>query len=153
MYKKLRQSCGIRNNRMVMFWRPKVTAAGKDACFYWYENGIGCPKNLSVMDVIIQSLGFKAGEGLESYIREKLEKLTPNDKIIRANVTLFLGPDRATPNTYCEIHLEVPGPDLFIKESAVEFEQAVDECVNKLQGQLRKQKEKQVDRWQGKLNE
>lgn len=105
------------------------------------------------MDVIIQSLGFKAGEALESYIREKLEKLKPDDKIIRANVTLFLGPDRATPNTYCEIRLEVPGPDLFIKESAVEFEQAVDECVNKLAGQLRKQKEKQVDRWQGKVNE
>jgi putative sigma-54 modulation protein len=105
------------------------------------------------MDVIIQSLGFKAGEGLEGYIREKLQKLTPADKIIRANVTLFLGPDRVTPNTYCEIILEVPGPDLFIKESAVEFEQAVDECVNKLQNQLRKQKEKQVDRWQGKLNE
>jgi putative sigma-54 modulation protein len=105
------------------------------------------------MDVIIQSLGFKAGETLESYIREKLEKLTPNDTIVRANVTLFLGPDKATPNTYCEIRLEVPGPDLFIKESAVEFEQAVDECVNKLQGQLRKQKEKQLDRWHGKVNE
>ncbi len=105
------------------------------------------------MDVIIQSLGFKAGEELEGYVREKLEKLTPSDHIIRANVTLFLGPDRATPNTYCEIRLEVPGPDLFIKESAVEFEQAIDECVNKLQAQLRKAKEKQVDRWQGKVNE
>lgn len=105
------------------------------------------------MDVIIQSLGFKAGEVLESYVREKLEKLNPSDHIVRANVTLFLGPDKATPSTYCEIRLEVPGPDLFIKESAVEFEQAVDECVNKLQAQLRKAKEKQVDRWQGKVNE
>ena len=118
----------------------------------WYENGNHSVKR-TIMDVIIQSLGFKAGETLEGYIREKLEKLTPNDTIVRANVTLFLGPDKATPNTYCEIRLEVPGPDLFIKESAVEFEQAVDECVNKLQGQLRKQKEKQVDRWHGKVNE
>jgi putative sigma-54 modulation protein len=110
-------------------------------------------QNQITMDVIIQSLGFKAGEALEGYIREKLEKLNPSEHIVRANVTLFLGPDRATPNTYCEIRLEVPGPDLFIKESAVEFEQAVDECVNKLQGQLRKQKEKQVDRWHGKVNE
>ncbi len=110
-------------------------------------------KKHTIMDVIIQSLGFKAGESLESYIREKLEKLTPSEAIVRANVTLFLGPDKATPNTYCEIRLEVPGPDFFIKESAVEFEQAVDECVNKLQGQLRKQKEKQTDRWQGKVHE
>jgi putative sigma-54 modulation protein len=104
------------------------------------------------MDVIIQSLGFKAGEGLESYIREKLQKLKPSDHIVRANVTLFLGPDRATPNTYCEIRLEVPGPDLFVKEHSTEFEQSVDSAVNKLQTQLRKQKEKQVDQWHGRSN-
>jgi putative sigma-54 modulation protein len=105
------------------------------------------------MDVIIQSLGFKAGEQLEGYIREKLGKLTPNDHIVRANVTLFLGPDRAVQNTYCEIRLEVPGPDLFIKEHSPEFEQSVDEAVNKLQGMLRKVKEKQTDRWHGRVNE
>lgn len=104
------------------------------------------------MDVIIQSLGFKAGEALEDYIREKLNKLTPNEHIVRANVTMFLGPDRATPNTYCEIRLEVPGPDLFVKEQSPEFEQSVDEAVNKLQGMLRKAKEKQVDRYHGRVN-
>src|ERR1041384_1004841 len=97
------------------------------------------------MDVIIQSLGFKHSEHLEEYINKKLKKLTPDDRIVRANVTLFQGPDRATPNDYCEIRLEVPGNDLFVKESSLEFEQAVDECVNKLQGILRKQKEKIVD--------
>ena len=101
------------------------------------------------MDIIIQSLGFKAGENLETYIREKLAKLTPDEHIVRANVTLFLGPDRATQNTYCEIRLEVPGNDLFVKENSPEFEQAVDEAVNKLQGILRKAKEKLVDRRQG----
>lgn len=102
------------------------------------------------MEVIIQSLGFKAGEGLESYVREKLNKLTPSDNIVRANVTLFMGPDRATPNNYCEIRLEVPGNDLFVKENSAEFEQAVDEAVNKLQSMLRKAKEKMVDRHHGK---
>lgn len=97
------------------------------------------------MDVIIQSLGFKHSNNLEVYIKEKLEKLTPGDQIIRANVTLFQGPDRATPNDYCEIRLEVPGPDLFVKEQSAQFEQAVDECINKLQGILRKQKEKMID--------
>ena len=105
------------------------------------------------MDVIIQSLGFKAGDGLESYIREKLEKLTPNDHIVRANVTLYVGADKNTRDTFCEIRLEVPGNDLFVKESAVDdFDQAVDTTVNKLQGILRKQKEKQVDQWQGSGN-
>ena len=104
------------------------------------------------MDVIIQSLGFKAGEELESYIQQKLEKLTPAENIIRANVVLFLGPDRATPNTYCEIRLEIPGNDLFVKEHSTEFEQSVDSAVNKLQGMLRKAKEKQVDQWHGRTN-
>lgn len=105
------------------------------------------------MDVIIQSLGFKAGEGLESYVREKISKLTPNDHIVRANVTLYLGASKSTSDTWCEIRLEVPGNDLFVKESAQEdFEQAVDTTVNKLQGMLRKQKEKQVDQWHGRTN-
>lgn len=97
------------------------------------------------MDVIIQSLGFKHSNRLEEYIKDKLGKLNPSDHIVRANVTMFQGPDRATPSDYCEIRLEVPGPDLFVKENSPEFEQSVDECVNKLQSILRKQKEKMVD--------
>ncbi|MFL5738737.1 MAG: HPF/RaiA family ribosome-associated protein [Flavisolibacter sp.] len=102
------------------------------------------------MNIIIQSLGFKAGDELESYTREKIEKLTPNDQIVGANVVLFLGPDRATPNNYCEIRLAIPGNDLFVKESSADFEQSVDSAVNKLQSMLRKAKEKQVDQWHGR---
>lgn len=97
------------------------------------------------MDVIVQSLGFKHSDNLETYITENLQKLTPGDRIIRANVTLFQGPDKATPNDYCEMRLEVPGNDLFVKEASAGFEQSIDECINKLQGILRKQKDKMVD--------
>jgi len=98
------------------------------------------------MDIIIQSLGFKHSTDLEGFIQEKLEKLKPGDRIIRANVMLFQGPDRATPEDYCEIRLEVPGPDLFVKEHALSFEQSVDACVEKLAVQLRKAHDKQIDR-------
>ena len=98
------------------------------------------------MDVIIQSLGFKAGEDLEEYIREKLSKLNPSDHIVRANVVLFLGPDRATRSTYCEIRLEVPGNDHFVKESNTDMHQAVDAAVNKLQQIMRKARDKQSDK-------
>ena len=97
------------------------------------------------MDIIIQSLGFKHSNELEGYIREKLEKLKPNDRIIRANVTLFQGPDRTTPENYCEIRLEVPGPDLFVKEHALSFEQSIDSCVDVLASQLKRAREKQID--------
>lgn len=101
------------------------------------------------MDIIIQSLGFKASTHLEDYVREKLNKLTPDEGIIRANVTLFQGPDKAIKNDYCEIRLEVPGNDLFAKKSNPEFEVAIDDTVNTLQSMLRKAKDKQVDRRQG----
>jgi putative sigma-54 modulation protein len=104
------------------------------------------------MDVIIQSLGFKAGEELESYIKEKLGKLTPSDHIVRANVTLFLGPDRNTPINYCEIRLEVPGNDHFVKENGADLYQAADQAIEKLQNMLRKAKEKMVDEWHGRTN-
>ena len=104
------------------------------------------------MDVIIQSLGFKASDTLEDYIREKLEKRTPGDRVIRANANLYQGPDRNTPNDYCEIRVEVPGNDLLVKETSPDFEQAIDEAINKLQGMWRKAKEKEIDRRQGWLN-
>lgn len=104
------------------------------------------------MDVIIQSLGFKASESLESYVREKLEKLNPSDHIIRANVVMFQGPDRNTPNDYCEIRLEIPGNDHFVKENSEHFEQAIDEAVNKLQAMLRKAKDRMVDRNRGEAD-
>jgi putative sigma-54 modulation protein len=102
------------------------------------------------MRVNIQSLGFKAGEELETYIKDKLGKLTPSDHITGANVVLFLGPDKATRIHYCEIRLEVPGNDHFIKEGAADFYQAADATITKLQMMLRKAKEKQVDAWHGK---
>ena len=99
------------------------------------------------MDVIIQSLGFKAGEKLEGYVQEKVAKLeTLSDNIIRANVTLFLGAEGAADNNVCEIRLEVPGNDHFVKKNADNFELAVVDAVDTLQNILRKTMEKQLDR-------
>ncbi len=103
------------------------------------------------MNVNIQSLGFKAGEELEAYINKKLGKLTPSDHIVAANVTLFLGADKATREHFCEIRLEVPGNDHFVKESAADFYIAADATINKLQLIIRKAKEKQLDGFHGKV--
>ncbi len=103
------------------------------------------------MDIIIQSLGFKASEHLEGYVREKLSKLDHmNHKIIRADVTMFVGSDSNPDNNYCEIRLEVPGNDHFAKKNAPSFEQAVVDTVDVLQNMLRKSKEKMMDRRQAK---
>ncbi len=98
------------------------------------------------MDIIIQSLGFKASDSLEALVHEKLAKLTPNDNIVRANVTLYKAHDSIPQNNYCEIRLEVPGNDHFVKKSSEQFEQSVVEVVDTLQKMLHKAKDKQSSR-------
>lgn len=96
------------------------------------------------MDIIIQSLGFTTGETLDGFIREKLNALK-SDRIIRADVTLFKGPESEPENNYCEIRLEVPGYDHFVKKTGPYFEPAVSECVEVLKMQLNKAKDKHTD--------
>jgi putative sigma-54 modulation protein len=101
------------------------------------------------MDIIIQSLGFKTGQTLENFIREKISALK-SDNIVRANVTLFQGPDSNPENNYCEIRLEVPGNDHFVKKSSQYFETSVSECVDVLTQMINKTKDIQADRRQSK---
>jgi len=101
------------------------------------------------MDIIIQSLGFTAGADLEAFIREKLERIDKELNIIRANVTLYTG-SQSNPNwSYCEIRLEVPGNDIFVKRNSYSFEKAIVDTVNTLQRNIHKAKEKQSDRNHG----
>ena len=99
------------------------------------------------MDIIIQSLGFNAGETLERFIREKLSGLK-SDNIVRANVTLFRGPSSTPENNYCEIRLEVPGNDHFVKKNGVYFENSVTECVEVLTQMIKKARDKDIARRQ-----
>jgi putative sigma-54 modulation protein len=96
------------------------------------------------MDIIIQSLGFTAGESLENFIREKVNTLKSDD-IVRANVALYKGPSGNPESDYCEIRLEVPGNDLFVKKHSPYFETSVNECVDVLALQIKKSKEKYLN--------
>ncbi len=96
------------------------------------------------MDTIIQHLGFETSETLDQFIREKVNTLK-SDKIVRANVALYLASEGNPENQVCEIRLEVPGNDLFVKKGAVHFETAVTECVDILQNKLKKQHDKNID--------
>jgi len=101
------------------------------------------------MDIIIQSLGFTAGDTLENFVREKLDKFDREAKIIRADVTLFIGSDSNPEKYYCEIRLEVPGNDHFVKKNSDTFEKAIVDAVDTIHYGLRKAKEKQADRKHG----
>ncbi|MDN3657089.1 HPF/RaiA family ribosome-associated protein [Ferruginibacter paludis] len=104
------------------------------------------------MDIIIQSLGFKAGESIEQFITEKMNGLK-SETIIRANVTLFKGPDTNPENNYCEVRLEVPGNDLFVKKNSQYFETSVSECTDVLASMLNKAKDVSTDRRQAQTME
>jgi ribosome-associated translation inhibitor RaiA len=93
------------------------------------------------MDIIVQSVGFKASEALEALVREKVTKLdTLSDKIIRANVTFYEASKGNPENNICEIRLEVPGNDHFVKKGSALYEQALLECIDTLQNIMQKKK-------------
>jgi ribosome hibernation promoting factor len=98
------------------------------------------------MDIIIQSLGFRAGDGLEDFIREKLEKFVRELDIIRANVTLYIGSAANPDRCYCEMRLEVPGNDLFVKKSGESFERAIIDTIHTLKRNMQRVKEKHFHR-------
>lgn len=95
------------------------------------------------MDIIIQHLGFQTSESLDNFIHEKVNTLK-SDTIVRANVGLYLASAGNPENQVCEIRLEIPGNDLFVKKGAVHFETSVTECVDILQTQLKKLRDKSV---------
>ncbi len=98
------------------------------------------------MDIIIQSVGFNSSDQLEGLIREKLGKIDHKlHDIVRADVTFFLGADGERDNKYCEIRLEVPGDDLFVKKNAESFEAAIAEALNALNNLIGKRKGKQLE--------
>lgn len=97
------------------------------------------------MDIIIHSLGFKASDHLEDFIRERLNKVVlETDKVIRANVTLYAASESNPQNNVCEIRLEVPGNDHFVKKNSDVFEKAITESIDALQKIIRRNKEKQI---------
>jgi len=95
------------------------------------------------MKVSINSVHFKTDKKLDSFIIEKVEKLTDMyDGIIGGEVTLKVNNTVDPDNKVAEIRLLVPGNDLFAKKQSKSFEEATDNAVDALRKQLNKHKEK-----------
>jgi putative sigma-54 modulation protein len=96
------------------------------------------------MKVNINSVHFKTDKKLDSFITEKVEKLSDlYDGIIGSEVTLRVNNGEDHDNKVAEIRLLVPGNDLFAKKQSKSFEEATDIAVDALRKQLTKHKEKQ----------
>ena len=69
------------------------------------------------MEIIINSVNFKADTTLETFVKEKVSKLFNQcDKIIRANVILRETENGNPENKLCEIRLMIPGNDHIVKK-------------------------------------
>jgi putative sigma-54 modulation protein len=96
------------------------------------------------MKVNINSVHFKTDRKLDSFITEKVEKLSDlYDGIIGSEVTLRVNNGEDHDNKVAEIRLLVPGNDLFAKKQSKSFEEATDIAVDALRKQLTRHKEKQ----------
>lgn len=93
------------------------------------------------MDVQITSRHFKARPSLMEYTTDSLQKLAHiYDGIVSADVVFEV--EAHTDGKGAEITLLVYHDRLFAKVTSDEFEKSVAACVDKLETQLRKYKEK-----------
>lgn len=100
------------------------------------------------MKLQMHSIHFDADKKLLDYIQKKAEKLdTFYDRITGGEVFLRLNKDTTShENKVVEIKLTVPGHTLFAKESSISFEAAADEAMEALKSQIKKFKEKNLER-------
>jgi len=96
------------------------------------------------MKVNVQTPNFAADSKLIDFIEMRLEKLEQfYDKIIFADVFLKVQKTSEKQNKIVEILLSIPGGDLIVKKDAKTFEEGTDECMQALERQLKKRKQKQ----------
>ena len=95
------------------------------------------------MNIKISSVHFKADGKLETFIKEKVQKMQSiYEGIIGGEVIMKLENTESRDNKRVEIRLIVRGYDLFAKKQAKSFEEATNQAMEALKKQLIKHKEK-----------
>ena len=96
----------------------------------------------------IHSVHFDADQKLLDYVQKKVDKLeTFYDRIVDGEVILrveksHLNKKEVFGNKSVELKINIPGQQLFMKESSITFEAAIDDVLERMSRQLKKQKEK-----------
>jgi len=93
------------------------------------------------MKVIIQASDFNASHRLVKFADSHIQKLaTFSDHIIDSRACLKTDDTGAGENRICELHVAIPGNDLFASKRAATFEESVVRAVDAIRHQLEKQK-------------
>lgn len=100
------------------------------------------------MKLVMHSVHFDADQKLIDFIQHKTDKLdTFHDGILNGEVYLRVEKDTEyKQNKIVEIKLFVPGGSFFAQERSNSFESAADTVVEALKTQLKRAKEKLVER-------
>ena len=93
------------------------------------------------MQMQIHSIHFDADARLLEFVEYKVGKLnTFHDQIISCEVFLRVEKSDDRDNKVSEVKIHVPGADFFAKRKAQSFEAGIDEVVEAIRRQIRKQK-------------
>jgi putative sigma-54 modulation protein len=96
------------------------------------------------MEIRINAIHFETSEKLEQFINKKVSRLAKyNDEVSIADVLLKVVKPESNANKDASIKLFSPGREFFAQDVADTFEEAIDNCVEKLERQVLKFKEKQ----------
>ncbi|NLR93206.1 MULTISPECIES: ribosome hibernation-promoting factor, HPF/YfiA family [Flammeovirga] len=101
------------------------------------------------MKLDIQSIHFTADQKLIEFIQQKVDKLeTFYDRFTAGEVYLKVekNGDNSRDNKVVEIKLHLPKDTLVAKKHGTSFEAAVDEATESLRRQVKKHKEKLLDK-------
>lgn len=97
------------------------------------------------MDIRIQSVHFDATEKLQAFIEKKVGKIAKScDQAAGAEVVLKVTKQETAMNKEVQVRINVPGGNLHAEKTSDTFEEAIDLCVDALQRQSEKYKEKHV---------
>lgn len=95
------------------------------------------------MNIKINSVKFSATKKLESFVENRVKKLSQYaDNIVCAEVFLKLENTPDLENKIAEIRIELPGNELFAKKQSKSFEESTDCVIDALIKQITKHKEK-----------
>lgn len=103
------------------------------------------------MELKIQSIHFDADKKLLDFIQRKLDKLdTFFERVQGGEVFLRLErADNRRENKIVEVKIYVPGGSFFAKAQDISFEAATDNVLEMLKQQIKKHKERLIDRHSG----
>ena len=96
------------------------------------------------MEIRIQSIHFDASEQLQAFIQKKVSKLEKYyEDIKKVEVSLKVVKPETAENKEAGVKVLVPNGELYASKICNTFEESVDVCIEALEKQLVKYKEKQ----------